>query len=127
MPRGFRPLPVARLQRTPAPPVRALDCGERPRLAPYPLIRYTTPFTLILCYNTPTPMPIEAELARLDGMVYAGGRTLRVLPVPGSRSKAENINYAMKTLVRLFIYGDIDRYRSMDGWMDGWIDRLMDG
>jgi hypothetical protein len=45
-------------------------------------------------------MPIEAQLSRLDGKVYPGGRTLRVLPVEGSRSKAENINAAMKTLVR---------------------------
>lgn len=45
-------------------------------------------------------MPIEAELTRLDGKVYPGGRTLRVFPVEGSRSKAENINAAMKTLVR---------------------------
>ena len=35
---------------------------------------------LILCYNTPTPMPgIEEELAAMAGQVQEQGRSLRVL------------------------------------------------
>jgi len=62
-------------------------------------LEYPAAFTLILCYNTPTPLPVEADLARLDGKVYPGGRTLRILNVIGSHSKAENINAAMSRMV----------------------------
>ena len=62
-------------------------------------LEYPAAFTLILCYNTPTPLPVEADLARLDGKVYPGGRTLRILNVIGSHSKAENINAAMSQMV----------------------------
>ena len=58
-------------------------------------IDYPSPFELILCYNTPKPLPIEEELAALDEHTYENGRTLRVLKVEGSRSKAENLNAAL--------------------------------
>jgi len=58
-------------------------------------IEYPTPFELILCYNTPKALAIEEELAALDGKVYDNQRTLRVLKVEGSRSKAENLNAAL--------------------------------
>ena len=58
-------------------------------------IEYPMPFELILCYNTPKGAAIEDELAALDGKVYENQRTLRVLKVEGSRSKAENLNAAL--------------------------------
>ena len=60
-----------------------------------PQIEYSFPFTLIVCYNTPRQMSKEAELARLDGKVYPNGRTLRILRVEGSTSKAQNLNMAL--------------------------------
>ena len=30
-------------------------------------LEYPAAFTLVLCYNTPTPLPCEAELQALDG------------------------------------------------------------
>ena len=53
-------------------------------------IEYDFPFTLIVCYNTPKPMEFEKTLAKLDGTVFPNGRSLRVLNVKGSISKAEN-------------------------------------
>jgi hypothetical protein len=46
-------------------------------------LRYPKAFTLVVCYNTPKPLPIEAELAALDGNTYpnphgTGRHTLKV-------------------------------------------------
>jgi hypothetical protein len=46
-------------------------------------LRYPQGFTLIVCYNTPRSLPIEEELAELDGNTYAnshgtGRHTLKV-------------------------------------------------
>ena len=59
-------------------------------------LEYTFPFTLVLCYNTPKPMPKEEELAWRDGTIYPNGRRLHVLKVDGSTSKAENLNAALE-------------------------------
>jgi cellulose synthase/poly-beta-1,6-N-acetylglucosamine synthase-like glycosyltransferase len=47
---------------------------------------------VILAYNTPTPLPVEAELAQM-ALRYP---ELRLLKVEGSRSKAENLNAALQ-------------------------------
>jgi cellulose synthase/poly-beta-1,6-N-acetylglucosamine synthase-like glycosyltransferase len=47
---------------------------------------------LIVAYNTPTLMPIEADLAQLA----ATESRLTVLPVGNSRSKADNVNAALR-------------------------------
>ena len=74
-------------------------------------IEYEFPFTVICCYNTPSPMPVEDILAKVDGTVYPNGRKLRVLKVEGSTSKAENLNAALKLVdtERLVIY-DADHH-----------------
>ena len=59
-------------------------------------LEYEYPFQLIVCYNTPVPMEFEEQLQKMDGRVYANGRSLRVLRVDGSRSKAENLNAALE-------------------------------
>ena len=59
-------------------------------------IEYEYPFTLIVCYNTPRPMDAEAELQAADGTVYESGRSLRVIKVEKSTSKAENLNAALE-------------------------------
>lgn len=46
-------------------------------------LRYPKGFTLVVCYNTPKPLPIEVELAELDGAKYPnpwgqGEHTLKV-------------------------------------------------
>jgi len=60
------------------------------------ILEYEYPFTLLLCYNTPKPLDFEEELAAANGRVYRNGRTLRVLRVDGSTSKAENLNEGLK-------------------------------
>jgi cellulose synthase/poly-beta-1,6-N-acetylglucosamine synthase-like glycosyltransferase len=52
---------------------------------------YSGQLQVICAYNTPTPLPIEDELAR---MARRNPR-LAVLPVTGSTSKAENVNAAL--------------------------------
>ena len=53
-------------------------------------LEYPGSLTLIVCYNTPERLPIEDELIALDHKQYENGRLLRVLPVAGSKSKAQN-------------------------------------
>jgi cellulose synthase/poly-beta-1,6-N-acetylglucosamine synthase-like glycosyltransferase len=48
-------------------------------------------FEVILAYNTPLPLPVEAELAALA----AADPRLTVVPVPFSTSKAQNVNAAL--------------------------------
>lgn len=47
---------------------------------------------VILAYNTPVPLPVEARLRRLQCLYPA----LVLLPVAHSRSKAENLNLALQ-------------------------------
>ena len=85
-------------------------------LAPsHPQIEYSFPFTLIVCYNTPKPMAIEETLRKVDEMVYPNGRTLRILKVEGSTSKAENLNAALELVDtdNLVIY-DADHHPDPD-------------
>lgn len=51
----------------------------------------TAGWELVLAYNTPTPLPVEARLYDLAQRYPA----LVLLPVPHSRSKAENLNAAL--------------------------------
>ena len=78
-------------------------------------IEYDYPFTLIVCYNTPKPMEFEKTLAKLDGTVFPNGRSLRVLHVDGSISKAENLNAALDIVdtENLVIY-DADHHPEPD-------------
>mmetsp|Transcript_64299 Transcript_64299/g.199084 ORF Transcript_64299/g.199084 Transcript_64299/m.199084 type:complete len:578 (-) Transcript_64299:13-1746(-) len=48
-----------------------------------------------LVYNTPRELPVEAELRQLAAGVLPEGRRLFVEQVPGSTSKAENLNHAV--------------------------------
>ena len=48
-------------------------------------------FEVILAYNTPVPLPVEAELAEMA----AADPRLTVVPVPFSTSKAQNVNAAL--------------------------------
>ena len=87
-------------------------------------VEYDYPFTLIVCYNTPKPMPFEEELQRMHGTVYPNGRVLQVLPVMGSRSKAENLNTALETVQteNLVIYdvsSALPRYEHARSLRDG--------
>jgi len=64
-------------------------------------LRYPKPFRLVVCYNTPKPLPIEDELATLDGSLYpnpsgTGEHELVIMRVEHSTSKAHNLNAAMK-------------------------------
>ena len=52
-------------------------------------LEYPEPFQLILCYNTPRPLACEADLLpALEATKWPHGRTLHVLKVEGSHSKA---------------------------------------
>lgn len=60
---------------------------------------YAGPLQVILAYNTPEPMPIEADLAR-----WADSEPrLTVLRVAHSRSKAANVNAAMELVQGDFV------------------------
>ena len=63
-------------------------------------LRYPRSFTLVVCYNTPRPLPIEETLAEMDGSAREGAcagtlNTLKVLKVTESTSKAHNLNAAL--------------------------------
>ena len=58
-------------------------------------LEYGYPFRLIVCYNTPKPMDFEHELQRLDDHVYPNGRSIQILKIDGSKSKAQNLNRAL--------------------------------
>lgn len=75
-------------------------------------LEYPEPFLLILCYNTPKPLAAEQELLpALEATRWPHGRTLRVLKVEGSHSKAENLNACLPliTTETLVIY-DADHH-----------------
>ena len=75
-------------------------------------LEYGFPFKLIVCYNTPEPVSAyEKELLARDGHVYPSGRSLQVLRVPGSVSKAQNLNEALSLVdtERVVIY-DADHH-----------------
>lgn len=75
-------------------------------------LEYPEPFLLILCYNTPKPLAAEQELLpALEATRWPNGRTLRVLKVEGSHSKAENLNACLPliTTETLVIY-DADHH-----------------
>jgi len=82
-------------------------------------IEYPQPFDLILCYNSPKPVePAESEWAALNGHVYENGRTLRVMKIEGSKSKAENLNAALDAVdtENVMIY-DADHHADADSLM----------
>lgn len=72
---------------------------------------------VILAYNTPVPLPVEEDLKQLAGQ----HPELKLLRVEGSRSKAENLNAAMK-IVRGEITGilDADHRPSPDCFEHAW-------
>ena len=75
------------------------------------VLEYDYPFKLIVCYNTPKPLDYEATLAKLDGKRYPSGRTLQVLKVEGSTSKAENLNEALRLVeTELLVIYDADHH-----------------
>ncbi|HYC04053.1 MAG TPA: glycosyltransferase [Azospirillaceae bacterium] len=78
---------------------------------------YPGPMQIIVAYNTPRPMPIEAELRRL------AHRDPRLVPfkVEGSTSKAQNVNAAI-SLVRGSFVGvfDADHQPDPGSFMRAW-------
>lgn len=52
------------------------------------------PLEIIVPYNTPDPLPVEAELARLP---------IIAVKVPNSKSKAENINYILDKIETKYV------------------------
>jgi cellulose synthase/poly-beta-1,6-N-acetylglucosamine synthase-like glycosyltransferase len=59
-------------------------------------LTYPGQLTLMVVYNTPTDMAIEKDLRALESVEFELGRRVKVLRVHGSRSKAENLNVAIK-------------------------------
>ncbi|KAJ3346649.1 hypothetical protein HDU83_002809 [Entophlyctis luteolus] len=58
-------------------------------------VEFPCAHAIVLAYNTPRDLPVEAELQALSAR--SGGRFL-ALRVPQSTSKAENVNYALAAL-----------------------------
>lgn len=61
--------------------------------------RYRGDLQVILAYNTPHPVPIEAQLLELAD----ANERLRVVRVEGSRSKAENVNAVLPLVTGEFV------------------------
>ena len=72
-------------------------------------LEYPGPLEVILAYNTPEPLPVEDELRE---MVDREPR-LRLLPVEGSTSKAQNVNAALSVITGEFV-GIFDAYHHPD-------------
>ncbi|WP_419992475.1 glycosyltransferase [Streptomyces boninensis] len=85
---------------------------------------YPGPLQVVLAYNTPHPMPeIESELRALA----ARDDRLLVLKVPGSTSKAQNINAALQVVTGEFTgLFDADHHPQQDAYRRAWR-RLADG
>ena len=60
---------------------------------------YPGPLQVVLAYNTPRALPVEAELAEMA----AQDRRLLLLPVPDSTSKAQNVNAALRHVTGEFV------------------------
>lgn len=78
---------------------------------------YPAPLQVIVAYNTPRPMPVEEELQAL------AARDQRLVPcqVPGSSSKAQNVNAALSLasgeVVGIF---DADHHPQPDAFTRAW-------
>lgn len=72
---------------------------------------------IILGYNTPVDLPIEDELRHLANR----HPELRLLRVKGSRSKAENLNAALKIVTgEIVCILDADHHPCPDGFVRAW-------
>jgi len=58
-------------------------------------LEWSADLNLHIVYNTPSALPFEATLKRLEGGQFPPGRTLRVTKVDGSTSKAQNLNHIL--------------------------------
>ncbi|MER6142338.1 glycosyltransferase [Streptomyces sparsogenes] len=80
-------------------------------------LEYPSDLEIVLAYNTPHPLPVEdtlREMARRDPRLV-------LLPVPGSTSKAQNINAAVSR-VRGEVVGifDADHHPAPDAFRHAW-------
>lgn len=80
-------------------------------------LRYPGELEIVLAYNTPHPLPVEdtlRDIARRDPRLV-------LLPVPGSTSKAQNVNAAV-TRVRGEMVGvfDADHHPAPDAFQHAW-------
>ena len=74
-------------------------------------ITYPGELVVMVVYNTPESMPMEAELRALERETFDRGRRVRVMRVLESRSKAENLNEAIKVVPQpLVAIYDADHY-----------------
>lgn len=74
-------------------------------------------YQVIVAYNTPHPLPVEEDLRR---MAEADPR-LVVLPVPGSRSKAQNVNAAIEVATgEIVAVYDADHWPNADCFRRAW-------
>ena len=72
-------------------------------------LEYPGPLEVILAYNTPEPLPVEDELREMADREPR----LRLLPVEGSTSKAQNVNAALSVITGEFV-GISDAYHHPD-------------
>lgn len=78
----------------------------------------TAGWELILAYNTPTPLPVEARLYSLAQRFP----NLVLLPVPHSRSKAENLNAALNQVRgEMTCIFDADHHPASDCLRRAWV------
>ncbi len=74
-------------------------------------------FQVILAYNTPEPLPIEAQLQEMADI----DPRLRLLRVPGSKSKAENVNAALAVATgQIIAIYDADHAPAPDCFRKAW-------
>ncbi|MFF4252099.1 glycosyltransferase [Streptomyces sp. NPDC001663] len=80
-------------------------------------VDYPNDLEIVLAYNTPHPLPVEdalREIARRD-------RRFVLLPVPGSTSKAQNVNAAVSRVRGEFVgIFDADHHPAPDAFRHAW-------
>ncbi|GDY33176.1 glycosyltransferase family 2 protein [Gandjariella thermophila] len=79
--------------------------------------QYPAPLQVVLAYNTPRRLPVEDELLA----IAAADRRLTLLNVPGSTSKAQNVNAALRVLRGAFVgVFDADHHPAPDAFRRAW-------
>jgi CheY-like chemotaxis protein len=109
----------------PEPPATAVIAAYLPNeaatildtVAAFQRIDYPAGLQIVVAYNTPTPLPVERELAALA----EHDPRILVLAVEGSTSKAQNVNAALEHATGSFVgMFDADHHPEPDAFRRAW-------
>ena len=122
---AFDPAPPPQAPQGPYPPASAVIAAYLPNEAATVVetveamlrVDYPGPFQVVLAYNTPQPMPVEAVFAEI------AARDPRFVPyrVQASTSKAQNVNAALSVVTGEFVgVFDADHHPDPGGFGRAW-------